>query len=374
MQPWLKSNFGNPSAIHQEGAKAKRAIEDARLQCARTMGIRPNEIFFTGSGTEANNLAIYGYIRSLVEADDEFSDIEIITTKLEHPSVTNVLNHLEDYGVTVHKVPVTEEGLIDVNKLKELLNKKTKLVTVALVNSEIGTIQPLKKITRLVKKFNHENGTKVKVHTDAAQAPLWLSCDLHRLGVDMMTLDAGKFCGPKGVGIFAKLASTPVKGVILGGGQEEGLRGGTENVAGIVGCAGAFVEAQKNYQKVSEIVSRVRDEGIKILLDSDERVVVNGSQGENRVANNINISLPGIDTEYLAVWLDKKGFAVSTKSACSGAGGGESAVVKEISDDPARASSTLRLTLGPDTKIKDIKTLAKEIKNHLTLMSKLTQK
>lgn len=372
MQPWLKSDFGNPSAIHQEGAKARSAVEKARKKIARTLGVRPNEIFFTGSGTEANNLAIYGYLRGLVESGEEFQGMEIITTGIEHPSVTNALKHSTDYGVIVHEVALTDEGVIDVRHLEELLSKKTKLVTFAYVNSEIGAVQPAKRITRLVKKYNQEHSTAVKVHTDAAQAPLWLSCDVHRLGVDMMTLDAGKFCGPKGVGILARLSATKLKGVILGGGQEEGLRGGTENVAGIVGASVALSNAQADFSARAEKIMKVRDAGIELIKQHLPQAILNGPAGENRVANNINLSLPGIDTEYLTVWLDEKGFAVSTKSACSGAGGGESTVVKAISDDSSRASSTLRITLGPDTTKKQLTKLFGEISNHLKLMSKLT--
>lgn len=374
MEPWLTSEWGNAGAIHQEGARAKAAVEESREVVARALGVRPPEIFFTGSGTEANNLAIYGLLRQITESGRDFSDCEVITTKLEHPSVLEPMMHLEQYGLVIKFANVGEDGLIKLDHLKQLLNSKTVLVSFAYANSEIGTVQPVKRISRVVRKSNQQHNTNIKIHLDAAQAPLWLSCDVHQLGVDLMTLDGGKCCGPKGVGILVKLSATELKPIILGGGQESGLRAATENVAGIVGTSVAIVEAQKEWSKRSQRTSEVRDEAIENILKEITEAVLNGPTGDDRVANNINISIPGIDTEFATVVLDKHGFAVSTKSACSGAGGGESAVVSEITSDPARASSTLRVTLGPGTTLQNLKDLTKILKAHVEQMAALTQK
>lgn len=369
MEPFLVDNFGNPSAIHQEGAVARRAVDEARDSIAKALGIRESEVFFTASGTESNNLAIYGLLRQLVENNRSFNELEVITTKLEHPSVSQVLKHLQGCGLTVKYVPVDEVGLINTNELTTLLNERTCLVTFAYANSEIGTVQPVGRITRLVAKYNREHKTAIKVHLDAAQAPLWLTCQPHQLGVDLMTLDAGKCQGPKGVGVLVKLSNTDIKPVTLGGGQEVGLRAGTESVAGIVGAAVAIEKAQQDWPERADKVSVVRDEGIKVLLGTIPQAILNGPGGEDRLANNINISIPGLDTEFATVVLDTHGFAVSTKSACSGADGGESAVVKEILNDPARAASTLRITLGPNSNIDDINRLITCLKAHVEKMS-----
>ena len=368
MRPWLTgSGYGNPSAIHKEGVAARVAVEEARLSLARTLGIRTNEIIFTGSGTEANNLAIAGSVHNFASTSD-LSQSEVITTAIEHPSVTKVLQSLQQQGLTVHHTKLDDSGIIDTNYLQTLLNKNTTLVTFSYANSEVGVIQPVRRISRLVRKYNQAHGTSIKIHVDGAQAPLWLSCDVHALGVDMLSLDAGKCFGPKGVGILAKLAATEIKPVQFGGGQEAGLRAGTENVAGIIGAAVALQTAQADYKQCSTKVAAVRDAAIIHILKEIPNAVLNGTTGTDRLANNINISIPGLDTEFATVVLDKQGFAVSTKSACAGAGGGASTVVTAITGDPTRAASTLRISLGPDTKLSDLKRLAKVLKEHLEKM------
>ncbi len=227
------------------------------------------------------------------------------------------------------------------------LTAKTVLVTCALVNSEIGTIQPIPKIARIVRAFEKESGTHILVHTDAAQAPLWLSCALDSLGADMLSLDAGKCYGPKGVGVLAKRHGVSLTPILHGGAQELGLRAGTENTALIVGCANAIVRAQEGYIARSEKILKLREYFIELLLRDIPDAVLNGSRTD-RVVNNVNISLPKFDTEYAVIWLDAKGIAVSTKSACS-TGGGGSAVVREMTNDASRASSTIRFSLGEET-------------------------
>lgn len=373
MEPYLRYEYGNPGSIHKEGSVAKNAVTESRISIARILGIRPNEVFFTASGTEANNLAVHGLLNSLIEKGLNLSELEVITTRIEHPSILQVLEYLITRGLNVKYVSVNTDGLIDTNQLQNFLNEKTCLVTFSYANSEIGVIQPVGRITRIVNKYNKDKNADIKVHVDAAQAPLWLTCQMHQLGVDLMTLDSGKCQGPKGVGVLAKLAKVEIRGIVYGGGQESGLRAGTENVAGIVGAAKAIEIAQKDWSVRANKVSLVRDEGIKILLEAIPNAVLNGTIGENRLANNINISIPNFDTEFVVVVLDKNGFAVSTRSACRGAGGGESAVVKEISDDPARASSTLRITLGPNTTTEEIKKLTCCLADHVEKMKHLTQ-
>ena len=200
-----------------------------------------------------------------------------------------------------------------------------------------------------MRKFEKEQGTEIIVHLDAAQAPLWLPCALEQLGVDMLSLDAGKCHGPKGVGILAVRKNLTVKPIMFGGGQEGGQRPGTENVLAIVGAAEAIELATKGYQDRSDCVREIRDKAVTFLALKLPEAIINGPQGEDRLANNINLSLPGFDTEYAVIFLDSHGIACSTKSACAGAGSGISHVVKEMTGDHARAKSTIRLSLGDDT-------------------------
>ncbi len=207
-------------------------------------------------------------------------------------------------------------------------------------------------------------------HLDAAQAPLWLSCKFDTLNADLLALDVGKCNGPKGMGVLVRSRRATLAPTLFGGGQESGLRPGTENVAGMVGASVALHEAQKDFKTRVEKVAKVRDAGIEHLLKEIPQAVLNGPTGDERLANNINISIPGLDTEFATVVLDKHGFAVSTKSACAGAGGGESTVVQSISRDPARSSSTLRLSLSPETTLQNVKDLTKVLKSHIEKMSK----
>lgn len=349
MLPFLENSFGNPSAVHEEGVKARQAVEAARLSVATVLGVRPTGIIFTSGGTETNNLAILGLVKKLQKDGFSYSEMEIITTEIEHPSISTLLPILREMGITIRFVAVDSEGKITVPALEAVLTSKTVLVTFAYANSEVGVIQPVSRLARTIRQSEKKNGTKIYVHVDAAQAPLWLPCTLERLGVDMMSLDTGKCNGPKGIGVLATCGGVTLLPILFGGGQEQGLRPGTENVAGIVGAAKALELAQATYLKRAEAVSAVRDEFITLLREAIPEVLLNGPEGESRLANNINISLPKFDTEYAVVYLDSRGVAASTKSACAGAGGGESKVVSVMTGDSARAKSTLRLSLGVDT-------------------------
>jgi cysteine desulfurase len=373
MEPFLKGDYGNPSAIHQEGQVARRAVESARDFVARALQVRPEFVTFTGGGTEGNNLAILGLITALRKAEIPHKEMEVITTRIEHPSVLNTMKVLEREGITVKYVDVDQEGSVKPSHLRELLSEKTVLFSVAYANSEIGVVQQLHHLKKVLREAEEKFGTTIYFHVDGSQAPLWLSCQFDTVNADLFVLDAAKCCGPKGVGFLVRSRRAQLMPIMYGGGQEQGLRSGTENVAGIVGAGVAIAWAQANWRARAELARAVRDEGIKLLLDTIPGTILNGLAGEERLANNINISIPGLDTEYAAVWLDAKGFAVSTRSACAGAGGGESMVVKEISGDPARARATLRFTISPDTSISQLEKLTSELAKHHSLMSDLTR-
>jgi len=367
MEPWLTEHYGNPSAIHKEGARARDAIEMARQSVARAFRVPEEGVVYTSGGTEANNLAITGSVEALRKEGKDYADLHIITTKIEHPSILRTLEMLEERGVYVSYVDVDEEGRIDRSSLEEHLRKETVLVTFAYVNSEIGTVQEVKHITRSVKKWNTEMDTDVRVHLDASQAPLWLRCSMDSLGVHLMTLDGGKCGGPAGSGALLLGRGVKVAPVLHGGSQEGGRRGGTENTASILGCSHALVRAQEGFEKRSERVARIRDAGIELLLNEVPGAVLNGPR-ENRVANNINISLPGYDSEFAVVTLDTHGVAASTKSACGGADGSGSHVVRTVTGDEKRANATIRLSLGEETALHELRSAAHILKEYVARM------
>jgi cysteine desulfurase len=373
MEPFLRTEFGNPSAIHKEGVLSRQAVENARAEVAGSVQVRPEFVTFTGGGTEGNNLVIFGVVEALHRQGRDYSSMELITTCIEHPSLGKVMERLEELGVKVKYVRVDGIGRVEPSHLREILSEETVLVSCAYANSEIGTVQSLHGIRKAIREAEVKNRSSIYFHVDAAQAPLWLPCQFDSVGADFLVLDVAKCCGPKGIGVLVRSRRAEILPIMFGGGQEQGLRPGTENVSGIVGAGVAFREAQSMWRERAEQVSAVRDGGIKLLLETIKGAVLNGGEGEFRLANNINISIPGLDTEYAVVVLDSKGFAVSSKSACAGAGGGESVVVREISADPARASSTLRLSLGPDTKVEDIRELANVLATHINQMQKLTR-
>lgn len=366
MLPYFADNFGNASAIHTEGQRAKLALTRARAQVAKILQIQPTNVTFTGSGTESNNLAIVGSVDEARSHGLGYHELEIITTKIEHPATLRTVEHLSSLGVTVHYAPVDSVGKILLTNFHELLTTKTILVTVAYVNSEIGTIEDIGALARIITSFNTETGSKTKLHVDAAQAPVWLPCGLPRLGADLLSLDGGKFGGPKGVGVLARAKHIPLENISFGGAQENGLRPGTENVANIVGLATALEIAQTGWQERQSATTLLRDYFILELKKVIKTLVINGAEGPNRVANNINISIAGLDSEFAVVTLDVAGVACSTKSACSSAGGGDSTVVKEISSGSARASSTLRFTLGSNTTKTEIDFTVSVLKKHIT--------
>lgn len=369
MKPFLTEGYGNASAIHAEGVAARNGIETARERTARALMVRPEYITFTSGGTESNNLAIAGSIEALYREGRFFADMEVVTTRIEHPSVMETMRTLERQGVVVKYVEVNEEGLVKLDDLTTLLSEKTVLFSVAYANSEIGAVQKVRAIRKTLEVAEKKFGSKIMFHLDGAQAPLWLSCQFESLHVDFLTLDVGKCHGPKGVGVLVRGRRAALTPTLYGGGQESGLRPGTENVAGIVGASIALEEAQSDFKTRAEKVTNLRDKSIDYILKEIPTAVLNGPTGEGRLANNINISIPGLDTEFAAIVLDKHGFAVSTKSACAGAGGGESMVVKVISNDPARAASTLRFSLSPETTLQNIKDMTNVLKQHIAKMS-----
>jgi cysteine desulfurase len=369
--------------LYVEGVAAKKTVAEARTQVARALEAHTEEIVFTSGGTEANNLAIFGVIgewqkllsghaeANLASATARARGIfqqknirvsgsvsrkrflpHLVTTNIEHSSVLEPLRALEKRGLAeVSFVPVERNGIVRAEKIIAALRPNTVLVSVQYVNNEIGTIQPIAKIGKLLRACPH----RPLFHTDACQAPLYLNCLVNALGVDLLTLDAHKMYGPKGVGVLYVRRGTPLAPLLYGGGQERGLRATTENMPGMVGCAAALSLAFALREKESVRLAQLRDLLYSNILQNVEmKIVVNGSmEKKERVPNNLNLSLLGIDTEMLMLQLDAAGVAVSTKSSCL-VGERESFVVRALGGGTSRARSTFRFTLGRFTTKKDI--------------------
>lgn len=355
MKPYF-SLVGNPGASHHEGRVLKEVLEDARNEVAKTLKVRSEEVIFTGGATEGNTLAILGYVEALRTKGYTYKDMHIVTSQIEHANVRKCVEYLKDKGVLVSVVAPNEEGLISPSAVEKSITEKTVLVSIQYINSEIGVIQPLRKIKTAIRKVS----SNIVLHTDAAQAGLYVPLLQEKLGADLIVLDAQKFGGPKGVGALIKKHHVGVAPVVFGGSQEWGIRPGTENVPLIVGFAKALSRAQEGCDARAHSVATLRNWFIHEIERALPNAVLNGSR-EERVAHNINISFPDLDTEYLATLLDQDGFAVSTKTTCAGVDGNGSDVVRAISHDEKRARSTLRISLGEDTTKKNLEDFLKAL-------------
>ncbi len=359
MEPFWAREFGNPSSIHQEGVLAKKALDAARVAVARVLEAHPDEIVFTSGGTEANNLAIFGVLKSVRYSISQNTKPHVVTTSIEHASVLEPLRKLEQEGkISVTYVPVEKDGRVKVEKILAAVRPSTVLVSVMYANNEIGTIQPIARIGKAIRAIG---ANRPLFHTDACQAPLYLNCLVNTLGVDLMTLDGHKIYGPKGVGALYVRRGTPLVPQILGGGQERGRRSTTENLSGIGGFAEALHLAVAEREKESARLERLRNQLLSYIrtnVGMSQEIVVNGSlKQKERLPNNLNISLPGSDTEMLSLQLDAAGIACSTKSSCL-RDERESSVVKALGGGTTRAQSTLRFTLGRATTEKEIEQVA----------------
>jgi cysteine desulfurase len=378
---FVADDFANPSSIYMDGVRAKKALDGARVGCAQFLHAHADEIFFTGSGTEANNIALLGVVENLISKGKSYRDIHIIVSAIEHASVLEAARVLKRKGVHVDILPVSPDGIVDIQAFKKMLKPTTALVSVMMVNNEIGTIQPLADIVKIVRDFRKKKMGDASladfsyplVHTDACQAMLYTNINLEKLGVDMLTADSHKVYGPRSVGMLyvRRSALGLLSPIMHGGGQEHGLRPGTENVAGVVGFAKALeIVAQENKSKSKETeterLTKLRDYCIEQLLEKVPGLVVNGSRTE-RIANNVNISIPGIDHEFLLLQLDVRGISCSTKSSCL-RDEDESYVIAAIrggaqhdKKSVGRPRQSLRFTLGRQTTKKDIDYLVKSI-------------
>lgn len=339
MMPYLTDKFGNPSSIHFFGQEAKSAIDKARHQVAALLNARPNEIVFTSGGTEANNLAI----RGLVEASEKYGR-HIVTSEIEHSAVKNTCADLASRGFRVTHLAVNREGLVSVDDVASAIEEDTVLVSIMMANNEIGTIQPVAEIGRLVKGLR-DNGRRIWFHTDAVQAAGKIPVDVEEIGCDMLSISGHKIYAPKGVGALYVRRGTRLHAQNTGGHQEGDRRGGTESVPNIVAIGAAAELAAANLARESERLRRLRDRFEDSIGETIGEVVFNGSR-ELRVPNLSSISFGSTEGEGLLINLDMQGIAVSTGSACSSGTLEPSPVIRALGCGDELARGAVRFSFG----------------------------
>lgn len=360
IEPFATENFGNPSAIYLEGRIAKQALEQARETVAKNLNCRSHEIIFTNGGTESINLTIFGMARAYKKF---FKKPRIITSKIEHPAVLEPMKQLTKEGFDIKYVSTNKFGEINLPELKRYLSSQTILVSIMYANNEIGTIQPIEKISTIIKKFR-KNKYLPFFHTDACQATNYLDINVNHLGIDFMTLNGGKIYAPKASGILYKKSGISIDPIIFGGGQEKNLRSGTENLTSWIGFAKALELTQKEKPAETKRIKQLRDYLQKNILKIPQ-TFLNGHP-RRRLPNNLNVIISGIEGESLVLKLDKAGISASTGSACNSRSLEPSHVLKSLGWPREKIHGNLRLTLGKYTTKKGIdyviKTLPKIVK------------
>ncbi len=332
MLPYFKEQYGNPSSIHRYGRLASKAIETARKRIAELINANQNEILLTSGGTESNNTALFGVMRQNKAS-------QLITSHIEHDAILEPCKQLEKEGFNVVYLPVDSYGMIDIEKLKRSITKETALVSIMFANNEVGTIQPIKEIAQICKQHN------VLFHTDAIQAVGKIPIDVNEIGIDMLSISSHKINGPKGIGALYIKNGTNLDPFILGGGQENGMRSGTENVANIAGFGKACCLAKENLDKNAAHMKNLRDHLTSRIVSEISHVSVNGNV-ENKTPNNTHFTFLGVNGEDLIIKLDEYGVAASTGSACSVKTQKASHVLMAMGFSHEQITGSLRMTVG----------------------------
>jgi cysteine desulfurase len=348
MLPYLSSQFYNPSAQYTRALKVKADLQAAREKVAHWLGARPSEIIFTAGGTEANNLAIHGVMRS-------HPDANMVVSSIEHSAALAPAEHYD-----VRQAAVLPTGIVNINALASTIDENTVLVSIMYANNEIGTIQPIKEISQLLATIKADrkragNTLPLYLHTDACQAPNYLDLHVARLGVDLMSLNGSKIYGPKQTGVLYIKGGISLTPLIDGGGQERGLRSGTENIAGAIGFATALDLVQ---QQRHDEVGRMQDLQNQFFKELKQRLPAaqpNGSLSR-RLPNNVHFTIPGSDNERLLILLDQKGIMAAAGSACSASSQEASKVLTAIGLSESAARSSLRFTMGRHTTAAQVQT------------------
>lgn len=342
MIPYFTLNYGNASSVYSIGRKSKKAVEEARQRVAKAINSDTKEIYFTSCGSESDNLAIKGVAFANKEKGNH-----IITTKIEHPAVLHTCQHLAKEGFEITYLNVDSDGMINIRELEEAITNKTILISIMFANNEIGTIQPIKQIGEIAKKHN------IYFHTDAVQAIGNVKIDVKELNIDLLSMSAHKFYGPKGVGALYVKSDVKFDKIQDGGHQERNKRAGTENVAGIVGIGKAIELSYKNFDEYNKKLLELRDYYIKQIEEKIPYVKLNGHRTK-RLPGNANISFKYVDGEALLLNLDMKGICASTGSACTSGSLDPSHVLLAIGLPSDLAQCSLRVTFGEDNTKQDV--------------------
>ena len=350
MMPYLTTEYGNASSLYSVGRSAKRAIEKARNRVAELLNCNHNEIYFTGGGSESDNIALKGFAYANKEKGNH-----IITSKIEHPAILETCKTLERQGFEVSYINVNENGIIDVEELRKSIKTNTILISVMTANNEVGTVQPIEEIAKIA----HDNN--VVFHTDAVQAIGNVQIDVEKMRIDMLSLSSHKINGPKGVGALYIKNGIEVEKFINGGHQEKDRRAGTENVAGIVGIGKATEIARKNMETHIRNLSKIRDYYIKKVQKEIPNIRINGSM-ENRLPGNANISFKGINASELIFKLDERGICVSSGSACSSGNRNPSHVLIAMNVPEVYLNSAIRTTFGDNNTFEQVDYVVKILK------------
>jgi cysteine desulfurase len=357
MQPYFSELFYNPSATYWAAQGVHKDLEAARARIAVLLGARSNEITFTAGSTEANNLAIRGVMQLYAGAN-------CVVSAIEHDSVLEPARQFN-----CKEAPVTPQGIVDIDALLGLVDEQTVLVSVMYANNEVGTLQPIRQIAQALDEIRRGrrisgNLLPLYLHTDAAQAAAYLDLHVSRLGVDLLTLNGGKIYGPKQSGILFTGHHVRLQPQVLGGGQERGLRSGTENVAGSIGLATALELVQGRRHDESQRLQELQTQCIELLENAIPGVIINGSR-KHRLPNNVHITIPGQDNERLLFALDEQGILAAAGSACSASNEEPSHVLRAMGVSEEDAQASLRFTMGRSTTIKDIRRLVSTLNNIL---------
>lgn len=336
--------YGNPSAMHNKGVEAENYIKEAKEIIAKTLKVQEKELIFTSGGTESNNLAIMG-----CAAANHRMGRHLITTQIEHPAVGNVMKHLESEGYEVTYLPVDENGIVKLEKLREALRPDTMLVSVMHVNNEIGSLQPLEEISRIVKANNPET----LVHVDAIQGYGKYRIFPKKMGIDLLSVSSHKIHGPKGVGFLYCDSKVKIRPIIFGGGQQRDLRSGTENVPGIAGMAEAVKELYTDFEQKIEHLYEIKAHFVE-EISKLENVKLNGLTGRESAPHIVSVSFPGVRSEVLLHALEEKEVYASAGSACSSNKPAVSATLKAIHVPKEQLDSTLRFSFSVHTTVEEI--------------------
>ncbi|MFB5613673.1 MAG: cysteine desulfurase family protein [Candidatus Nitrosomaritimum yanchengensis] len=349
MLPYLREQFGNPSSIHRYGRLAQKAISKARKQVAELINADPSEILFTSGGTESNNTSLYGIAKKNPGS-------RIITSIIEHDAILEPCKNLEREGFDVVYLPVNNLGMVDPSSLEKYLDENTSLVSIMFGNNEVGTIEPISELAKICKE------KQTPFHTDAVQAIGKISIDVNELGLDLLSMSSHKINGPKGIGALYVKKGISIDPIIFGGGQEKGLRSGTENVANIVGFGKACELARKNLVTNISKMKELRDYLSKKILKEIPCVTLNGHP-EKRLPNNVHLTFLGVNGEDLLIKLDENGIAASTGSACSVQIQKASHVLQAMGFSHEQITGSLRLTVGISNTMEEMDETVKILKH-----------